>query len=107
MQKRHTRYQAAIVQNDQILLIWYEPIDRDGFWVIPGGGREAETEEECVIREVREETNLDVLVERLILDEAPSHENTTYVRSKTYLCSPIGGEASPGVEPEPEVRSRE
>ena len=93
------------MQDHHILLLWYEPNDRDGFWLIPGGGREAETEEECVIREAREETNLQVRVERLILEETSYDEDSMYVRQKTYLCSRLGGEAIPGVEPEPEAES--
>ncbi len=40
------------------------------FWVIPGGGLEAgESDEECVIREMREETGLEVQVEKLLIEE--------------------------------------
>ena len=73
------------------------------YWVIPGGGRlEGETEETCVIREMKEETNLDVQVVRLLLDEA-REPGRVYQRAKTYLCIIVGGEAQPGYEPEPEV----
>ena len=105
MKSRHTRYQAAIVREHHILLLWYEPNDRDGYWLIPGSGREAETEEECVIREAWEETNLQVKIERLILDEQSSGEDAGYSHQKTYLCSPLGGEPSPGVELELEGES--
>lgn len=73
------------------------------YWVIPGGGRlEGEAEETCVIREMKEETNLDVQVVRLLLDEA-REPGRVYQRAKTYLCIIVGGEAQPGYEPEPEV----
>ena len=73
------------------------------YWVIPGGGRlEGEAEETCVIRELKEETNLDVQVVRLLLDEA-REPGRVYQRAKTYLCIIVGGEAQPGYEPEPEV----
>jgi ADP-ribose pyrophosphatase YjhB (NUDIX family) len=100
---RTTRYQGAIVQNDRILLIKHRKHD-DGreYWVIPGGGREAnESEEECVRREMKEETHLDVRVERLLLDE-PAHSGV-YTRRKTYLCTPLAGRARPGYEPEPDA----
>jgi 8-oxo-dGTP pyrophosphatase MutT (NUDIX family) len=61
-----------------------------------------ETEEECVIREMKEETNLDVVVDRLVFDE-PGHPDGVYQWRKSYLCTPISGEASPGYEPEPEA----
>jgi ADP-ribose pyrophosphatase YjhB (NUDIX family) len=99
--KRTTRYQAAIVEHDRILLL--KVIDYNHgtvYWVIPGGGQEAdETEEQCVQREVLEETCLRVEVVRLILDE-PGIDDDIYQRSKTYLCRVIGGEVKPGCEPE-------
>jgi len=77
--------------------------DGKSYWVIPGGGLEGdEPEEQCIIREMKEETNLDVKVERLVFDE-PGHPDGVYQWRKTYLCSPIGGMASPGYEPEPEA----
>ena len=61
-----------------------------------------ETEEECVIREMKEETNLGVIVEQLVLDES-GHPDGIYKWRKTYLCRPIDGYAKPGYEPEKEA----
>jgi ADP-ribose pyrophosphatase YjhB (NUDIX family) len=101
---RLVRYQGAIVREHHILLIrQQERASERDYWVIPGGGRlEGETEETCVIREMKEETNLDVQVVRLLLDEA-REPGRVYRRAKTYLCTVVGGEAQPGYEPEPEV----
>lgn len=101
---RHTRYQGLIVENDKVLLIKHrEHATGRAYWVIPGGGIEAgETEEQCIIREVREETNLEVEVEGLLFDE-PAHPDGPYRWRKTFLCRPIGGKASPGYEPEIEA----
>jgi 8-oxo-dGTP pyrophosphatase MutT (NUDIX family) len=101
---RHTRYQGAIVRGHEILLITHRRHATGRTrWVFPGGGIEAtETEAECVIREMREETHLVVAVERLLLDE-PGHPDGVYKRRKTYLCRPLSGEAAPGVEPEEEA----
>jgi ADP-ribose pyrophosphatase YjhB (NUDIX family) len=101
---RHTRYQGAIVQNGHILLIMHrQNLSGRSYWVIPGGGIEqGESEEECVRREVKEETNLNVRIERLLVDE-PGHPDGVYKRRKTYLCRIISGQASPGYEPEPEA----
>ena len=65
------RYQGAVIRDDHILLIRHqEHATGRAYWVIPGGGREShETKEACVQRETREETNLDVSVKRLLLDE--------------------------------------
>ncbi len=71
--------------------------------MVPGGGIEdGETEEACVCREAMEETNLNVEVVRLLIDE-PAIGGTVYERWKTYLCRVVSGDASPGHEPEPEV----
>lgn len=98
---REIRYQGAIVKGDKILLIKHKAFgDNPSFWLFPGGGiEEGETEHECVIREMKEETGLDVDVNRLILDE-PGFPDEPYRRLKTYLCRPVGGEAKPGYEPE-------
>jgi hypothetical protein len=55
------------------------------------------------MREVWEETHLVVKVERLLVEEIAPIEDGTYAGYKTYLCSPLEGEASPGLEPEPEA----
>lgn len=102
---RDARYQAAVVQDGKILLIQHrEHKSGRAYWLLPGGGMEAgETEEEAVRREVLEETNLEVKVECLLLDELSQSGLGGYRRYKTYLCSPMTQAAAPGYEPEPEV----
>ena len=58
-----------------------------------------ETPEANVAREMGEETNLIVRVERLLFDVA-AETRFAHEREHTYLCTPIGGEAAPGHEPE-------
>ena len=70
------------------------------FWLLPGGGREgAEAEVECVLREVQEETHLHVRVDRRLKDR-PAWPGGMYHTLRTYLCTPLSGEAAPGFEPE-------
>jgi 8-oxo-dGTP pyrophosphatase MutT (NUDIX family) len=99
--QRDVRYQAAIVHNDHVLLL--KVVDRDSgatFWLFPGGGREGdEREEECVRREVREETHLEVAVVRFLFEQTDFPEGI-YGHLRTYLCQVQGGEARPGIEPE-------
>ncbi|MHA2390404.1 MAG: NUDIX hydrolase [Promethearchaeota archaeon] len=98
---RTTRYQGAVIHNDHILLIKHRHFN-DGleYWLLPGGGRdEGETEDECVKREIKEETNLDVAVEQLLLD-IQGEPNNFYRFYKTYLCKPLTDNAQPGSEPE-------
>lgn len=98
---REIRYQGAVVKNDTLLLIKHsEHISGRSYWVFPGGGREPnESEFECVTRELREETNLEIQVVRL-LDESTIPNDHTYKKRKTYLCEVISGRASAGYEPE-------
>jgi 8-oxo-dGTP pyrophosphatase MutT (NUDIX family) len=100
----HTiRYQGAILRGEQILLIEHTEVEGGrSYWLLPGGGREeGESEEHCVIREMKEETGLDVEVERLLLDEPAVPGSAS--RHKTYLCRILYGEPQPGYEPEPWV----
>ncbi len=96
-----TRYQGAIIQDHHILLLkQIEHASGRSYWQIPGGGIEpGETEEQCVQREMLEETSLSVQIDSLLLDE-PSTPGTIYQRWKTYYCSILAGEARPGSEPE-------
>jgi 8-oxo-dGTP pyrophosphatase MutT (NUDIX family) len=99
--RRSIRYQAAVVSDDHLLLL--KVLDgRTGrlFWVFPGGGREpGETEEECLEREVREETHLTVAVARFLF-EVPDVPEGNYEKLRTYLCTIQEGTAHPGTEPE-------
>lgn len=99
--KRHTRYQGLILKDHQVLLIQTTLLGTGfSFWLLPGGGLEpGETPEECVIREIKEETGLDVAVEKLLF-EGPAPPADDYREWKTYLCHPIKGTAAPGQEPE-------
>jgi ADP-ribose pyrophosphatase YjhB (NUDIX family) len=101
---RITRYQGAIVRDGQVLLIrQIEHASGRDYWLIPGGGRiDGESDEACVIREMKEETHLDVRVERLLFVQS-WQAKISYRQSRTYLCTPVAGQAQPGCEPEPEV----
>jgi ADP-ribose pyrophosphatase YjhB (NUDIX family) len=108
MLNRITRYQGAIIKNHYILLLWQRvyPTGR-AVWLFPGGGMEpGETEEQCVKREMKEETNLDVKIKGLLFDETTHAENRIY-RQRTYLCETLSGEAKPGYDPEyaPEIEA--
>jgi 8-oxo-dGTP diphosphatase len=99
--KRTIRYQGAIVRDEHVLLLKVNDCaSGETFWLIPGGGREEpESEEECVRREMLEETHLEVEVVHLLLDEA-APPGDMYQRMRTYLCRIVQGEALPGLEPE-------
>ncbi|HVQ96816.1 MAG TPA: NUDIX domain-containing protein [Mycobacteriales bacterium] len=68
-----------------------------GLWSLPGGRLEAdETPAEAAVREVREETGLDVLAGRLIGSvERPGPAGRTYLIDD-FACTVRGGTLRPG-----------
>ena len=61
-----TGVNSAIVHNNKILLIKRIKEPYTGYWSMPGGKLEfGETIEECAVRELKEETNIDSEFERL------------------------------------------
>jgi len=67
------RVAAIIVRDGEILLVRHVKHGKT-YWLLPGGGvRYGETLEEALGRELKEETNLDVVVERpvMINDSVP------------------------------------
>lgn len=101
---KRIRYQGAILRDAHVLLIKHrEHAGGREYWIMPGGGREeGESEEACVVREMKEETHLDVIVERFLFEDGID-DNDAYRAAKTYLCRIAGGEAKPGYEPEVEA----
>lgn len=99
--KRDIRYQGAVVRDHHILLLRNcEHASGREYWLIPGGGiQDGETPQECLVRELGEETHLQVSVERLLFKEAWESDET-YQGAETYLCAPLSGVARPGSEPE-------
>ncbi len=62
-------------------------------WSLPGGSREpGETLEETVVRETREETGLDVVVEGIVAVGERLRES--HVLIATFIARAIGGEAA-------------
>ncbi|MFC5651065.1 NUDIX domain-containing protein [Paenibacillus solisilvae] len=60
---------AAIIKENRVLMVLQENENRS-FWTLPGGGvEEGETLEAAVLREVKEEVNVDGKVERLLFED--------------------------------------
>ncbi len=58
---------VLVMNNGKFLLAERSKENYKGFWIIPGGGVEfGETIEQAALREIKEETNLDVEIEKLI-----------------------------------------
>jgi 8-oxo-dGTP diphosphatase len=80
---------AVIESNKKYLIARRHPQQRlAGFWEFPGGKLEAnETPEQGVRREILEELNIDVEVERLLHAEAHTYSHAT-VLALFYQCRP-------------------
>jgi 8-oxo-dGTP diphosphatase len=93
---------AVIVEEGRVVLVRrrYEPLK--GRWSLPGGALEiGETLEAGVVREMREETGLDVEVgpvievfDRIMLDD--ERRVRYHFVLVDYLCRPLGGELCAG-----------
>ncbi len=85
---------ALIFNHEKHILLGHrQDID---WWNLPGGGMEyGETVDEAVCREVREETGLEVKVERLVgVYSKPQKQEVVL----TFLCQVIGGTLQPTEE---------
>lgn len=63
-----------------------------GLWEFPGGKREPnETFEQCLVREIREELGIEILVGELFEEITHAYDDRT-VHLKFFLCQWIAGE---------------
>ena len=88
---------AAIIFDDKGCILLCEHTYRKFFpWGLPGGGLDhGERPEDGVRREVREETGLEVQVEKLLYAEsAPNNRHISLI----YLCKIAGGVFVPNFE---------
>lgn len=101
IQKRKTRVQIAIIQDERVLLLHHVmPRHKKAFWGFPGGGvEENETPEQAAIREAKEETCLDIRLEDFRLESLPGNSEF-YEKSITFIGYPMAGEAKLGHDPE-------
>ncbi len=86
--------------DDRLLMVRQHHEGRD-IWMVPGGGiEEGETAVETAIREMKEETNVDVEVGRMIwhVEEVSPTRGQRFVNF--FLAKIVGGELKLGSDPE-------
>ncbi|MEI9960630.1 MAG: 8-oxo-dGTP diphosphatase MutT [Limisphaerales bacterium] len=88
---------AALIFKDGKLLITqrHATAHLGGLWEFPGGKREPnETFEQCLVREIREEIGVEILVGELFETVAHSYPEKT-IRLKFFRCRLVQGEPKP------------
>lgn len=84
---------AAILPREDTLLLVRHRKGEKAYWMLPGGGLDyGETFEQCAIREIQEETGLEISVDRLLyLSEAICPRGTRHVVNAYVLGKIEGG----------------
>ena len=87
-------------EKDEILLVQHKKANRF-YWVLPGGRIEyGEDFATCAVRELKEETNLDVKFKSVVfLSEAIAPDRSRHIINIYALGEVIGGELKLGDEP--------
>ncbi len=95
-----TRVSVIVIQDERILLVKHRKGNRQ-YWVLPGGRLEyGETFFECAVREIKEETGLDVEVERFVfLSEAIAPDRLHHIVNIYLKAKVVGGIMKLGNEP--------
>lgn len=91
---------AAIIQrNDEVLLVEHCKNGKQ-YWLLPGGGLEYnESVTDCVRRELKEETNLDIEVQDLAFSsETIAPDFSRHVLHLVFFAQAIGGTLKIGDE---------
>ena len=85
---------GVIFLDGKVLLVKRAIKPFKGYWTLPGGHvRLGETVEDAVHREIKEETGLDVEIEKMVgIYSDPKRDPRGHVITIAYILKPIGGE---------------
>jgi 8-oxo-dGTP pyrophosphatase MutT (NUDIX family) len=82
------RSAGVLIKDDEVLLI--HRVNKKDYFVFPGGGvEEGETIEEAAIREVKEETSIEVKIKKLLYHNVYDNDTEQFF----FLCEYVSGEA--------------
>lgn len=99
----YSRLEGAhgLVRNADGRILVIKPLYPPREWNLPGGKvGKRETPHAAAVREVREETGIEVVVEECLLVDAHRSRTTDFI----FACRPVGGEMRPQLEEIIEVR---
>lgn len=96
-----TRVSVIVLTDDQRILLVRHRKGNRLYWVLPGGRLEyGETFHECAVRELKEETGLDVEVEKFVfLSEAIAPDRSRHIVNIYLKGRIVGGTLRLGNEP--------
>lgn len=87
-------------EDGRILMVRQQHPERE-IWLLPGGGIEdGETSEMAAVREVKEETGLDIEVDRMLWHVEQLKENGEQRYVNFFLAHTTGGSLELGMDPE-------
>lgn len=99
------RVRAIIIRQNKILLIKRIKPNKT-YWVFPGGGIEkGETTEQALIREIKEESGLDIKVKDLFLERSSDKPGMEDITEYFFTSDIVGGKFGSGKGPEYEPNS--
>jgi ADP-ribose pyrophosphatase YjhB (NUDIX family) len=83
---------GILIENGRILLIKQALVEQQ-HWTLPGGALEFdETIKQCLIREMKEETGLDVKVKEMLYVTDRFHKLKHHIVDISFLVERVGGE---------------
>jgi 8-oxo-dGTP diphosphatase len=93
MNKKEVEVVAAVIHKDDLFYIVQRPFKGEvgGKWEFPGGKIEAnESKEDALKREIKEELNVDIQIEKILLTSNYEY-NTFKIKIHFFYCSILTG----------------